>query len=151
MGVLSWLKDTMAGKQSAKLEFDSNEESFEGLNMKEVITAHLAWKDRLDRFISGVSTEKLSPEIIAQDNHCALGKWIEQSEDKFKKEPEFDELKETHRNFHKYAAQVVTKYHDGDFKGARERLDTDVNMYSSRVQLKIIQLYKVIMTKKGLL
>ncbi|MCK9410632.1 MAG: CZB domain-containing protein [Bacteriovoracaceae bacterium] len=150
MGVLHWLKDTLAGKHTGELKFDSNEESFEGLNMKEVITAHLAWKDRLERLISGVSTENLDPEIIQKDNHCALGKWIEQSEEKFKNDLEFIELRETHKEFHKYAAQVVSKYHEGDFKGARERLDSEVNMFSNRVQLKIILLYKTILTRKGL-
>lgn len=151
MGILSWLKDTLAGKEAGELTFDSHEESFEGLNMKEVITAHLAWKERLERLINGESTEKLDPEVIQKDDHCALGKWIYQSEEKFKKEKEFLELVETHKVFHKCAATVITKYQDGNFKGAREILDSEVNILSNRVQLKIISLYRIIMTKKGLL
>jgi len=151
MSVLSWLKDTLAGKDAGELKFDSHEESFEGLNMKEVIIAHLAWKDRLDRLINGVSTEALDAEVIQKDNQCALGKWIYQSEDKFRKEKEFIELVETHKEFHKYAAKVVSKYHEGDFKEARNILESDVNIFSNRVQLKIISLYRIIMTKKGFL
>ncbi|MFA6469645.1 MAG: CZB domain-containing protein [Bacteroidota bacterium] len=149
MGVLDWLKKKIAGEEAGELTFSAEEENFEGLNMKEVIDAHLGWRTRLERVISGNSTEHLDPEGIKKSDQCALGKWIDSSGKKFSTTNEYRELIEAHNHFHYFAAQVIVNHNDGNTRKATEILDSDFKMFSSRVQLKIIELYSVIYKNQG--
>ena len=149
MGVLDWLKKKVSGEDAGELTFSAEEESFEGLNMKEVINAHLGWKLRLERVISGISTERLDPQVVKQNNQCALGKWIDSSGKKFSKTQEFQELVDAHNNFHMYAAKIIVEHNEGNIQKANDILDTEFKMFSSRVQLKIIELYSSIYKKQG--
>ncbi len=47
-----------------------------GLNFHTAITSHQNWKARFKAMIDSGIAEALNPEVIAQDNQCAVGKWI---------------------------------------------------------------------------
>ncbi len=149
MGVINWLKQKVAGEDAGALTFKEGEENFEGLNMKEVIDAHLGWKGRLERVLDGSSTEQLDPEVIGRNDQCALGTWIGSSAQQFGKTHEYHELVKAHDKFHQAAAKVILEHKDGNAKRAADILSSDVSIYSSRVQMKIIELYSTIYKKQG--
>ena len=149
MGLYDWLKRTMSGEEAGEVQFDAGEESFDGLNMKAVIEAHLGWRERLEKYVAGTSTEQLDPEVIGKNDQCALGKWINGSETKFLSDKEFTELRDAHDHFHRYAAMVVANHRDGNVKMANDVLNAEFKQFSARVQLKIVELYTKIHRRRN--
>jgi len=142
MGLLNWLEKKLAGNNSAKLTFDKGEEQFAGLNLKQVLDAHLAWNDRLTKYLDGTSTENLDVHQIAPDNLCILGKWIYgPGEKQFKELTEFKDLRNTHREFHLTAGQVLTEHNDGNRQVANQLLAGKFRSLSSKIQLNLVRLY----------
>lgn len=142
MGILSWLEKKLSGDNSAKLKFDKGEEEFAGLNLQEVLNAHLAWNDRLKNYLDGTSDEKLDVNQIAPDNLCVLGKWIYgPGEKQFAKLKEFTELKQTHNVFHRTAGQIVQEFANGNASNAVSLLKGKFRSLSNQIQLNLITLY----------
>ena len=142
MGLLNWLERKLAGDNSAKLTFDKGQEEFAGLNLKQVLDAHLAWNDRLSKYLDGTSQEKLDVHQIAPDNLCILGKWIYGPGGKqFQKHPEFKDLRDTHREFHLTAGQVLVEHSDGDIQAANQLLAGKFRSLSNKIQLNLVRLY----------
>lgn len=83
------------------------------------VEAHVKWKIRLQNHLDGTSTETLDPEVICQDNQCTLGQWIYGNGKKYGSLPTYEELRTTHANFHRCAADIIRKSDDGDKKTAR--------------------------------
>jgi hypothetical protein len=81
------------------------------MNFDDAINAHTKWKVRLRMCIDG--TEKLDPAVVCKDNQCDLGKWIYGEGAKYNKAASYSTLKAEHANFHKCAADVVTKANAG--------------------------------------
>jgi hypothetical protein len=85
------------------------------------VEAHIKWKLRLQKHLDGTSQEKLDPEVICKDDQCVLGKWIYSEGKKYQELPAYEELRMTHADFHKCAANVVRKT-DAGAKGEAESL-----------------------------
>ena len=79
-----------------------------------IITAHVAWKQRLQKFLDGTSTETLDPAAIAVDNRCELGKWIYSVGMSFQHTASYSTVKDLHASFHKVAANIVSHHLRGD-------------------------------------
>jgi len=142
MGLLNWLEKKLSGDDSAVLTFDKDQEEFAGLNLKDVLTAHLAWNERLKNYLNGVSEESLDVHQIAPDNLCILGKWIYGPAAKqFSASPEFVDLRRTHKEFHLTAGQVVLEFNDGNADSALKLLQGKFRSLSSQIQLKLVRLY----------
>lgn len=47
MNILTWLKEKLAGNDSAEFQFEEGEQHFDGLDLKSVLDAHTAWNKRL--------------------------------------------------------------------------------------------------------
>lgn len=77
------------------------------MNFDDAIKAHAQWKIKLSLYIKKPDGSLVANEI-AKDNLCELGKWIHESMNKYSSNDVFNRLKETHSNFHKCAAQIVT-------------------------------------------
>lgn len=89
------------------------------------VHAHMAWKRRIREVIDGSSTESLSPENLAMDNQCVLGKWIyEQGAKVFGNEPEYQQLRAVHAHFHVCAAAALTQAQEGLRRQALENIET---------------------------
>jgi len=43
------------------------------MNFFDAINAHIAWKLKLQKYIDGISEDKLNPDIVCQDNQCKIG------------------------------------------------------------------------------
>ena len=98
-----------AALQGAVQESD---QSAGGLDFASAIQAHRNWKNRLGKYLSDESDEKLNYRVICRDDQCVLGKWINgEASDKFGNLPSFGELKVTHGMFHLAAGRIV-QLHD---------------------------------------
>ncbi len=142
MGLLNWLEKKLSGDDSAELTFDNGQEEFAGLNLKDVLAAHLAWNERLKDYLGGTSKEALDVHQIAPDNLCILGKWIYgPASQQFSSSPEFVDLRRTHKEFHLTAGQVVLEHNDGNTDSAHKLLQGKFRSLSSQIQLKLVRLY----------
>jgi len=117
------------------------------MDFPQVVMAHIAWKKRLEKYLSGDRSENLNPDVICQDNQCVLGKWIYGEGAAFQHHEEFSQVKTEHATFHRLAAQVVVQCNAGDLHGARQLLDTDYSRISERVKRLIVRLARRIEAK----
>ena len=142
MSLMDWLRKRLAGDESAKLELGKDEESLSGLNLNEVLNAHLAWKDRLGATLAGTSSEKLQIAQVAVDNLCVLGKWLHGAgKQEFGQLPEFAALVETHRKFHLTAGEVLVEHESGHREHAQSVLQGEFRTQSNRIQLDLVRLF----------
>jgi methyl-accepting chemotaxis protein len=81
--------------------------SLDDMFVTEVIAGHGMWKYRLHEAIrSGQSN--FSPEKIARDDQCALGKWLYgDAKASFGVTDEYRRMRELHATFHRIAAHVL--------------------------------------------
>ncbi len=105
-----------------------------------IITAHVAWKQRLEQFLQGTSTEDLKPEVIAVDNRCDLGKWIYGAGKTFNRSPEYVVVKDLHANFHTIAAKIVSHHLLGESQQAQALLDGEYSRISNSLKRHILDL-----------
>ena len=110
------------------------------MDLMEAIKAHVAWKVRLERYVSGDRSENLNPAVICQDNQCMLGKWIYGEGKVYEELPNFSEMKNDHAAFHQCAADIVQKCDDGNATEAEALLQKDYNRISQRVKNSLAKL-----------
>lgn len=143
MGLLDWLKRKEANDISVELVIAPEERQFAGLDLKQVIEAHTAWKTHLHNMIIGSNIEIISAEQAAPDNLCTLGKWLYSVGDKeFGKLPEYSLLLTTHHEFHVLAGKIITFSDQGDLESAHKLLKRDFRSLSDRILLELVMLYR---------
>ena len=142
MSILSWLKGTLVGESTAKMEFAHNEQHLHGLDMKAALEAHAAWKTRLEAQIRGDAGETLSVATVAADTNCALGKWLHgDAKAEFADYPEYAQLRKAHSDFHICAGGILSDAHDGNTDAASDSLKKNFRHHSDAVQLALVRLY----------
>ena len=110
------------------------------MNLMDAIKAHVGWKVRLENYVSGDRSEDLNSAIIAQDNQCALGKWIYGEGAIYNDLPDFSEMKRNHAAFHQCAAAIVQKCDEGKVSEAETMLHQEYNRVSQRVKKSLAKL-----------
>lgn len=142
MGILGWLKGFSAGHEVGAASFAPGEENFHGLNMKDAIDAHIAWKVKLEAQIAG-SADKLEIAQVASDDRCVLGGWIhDHGKRHFGYLPEFSDLMREHAQFHLVAGGILMEAHDGKTQDALAKLHGgEFRHASDMVQLSLVRLY----------
>ncbi len=110
------------------------------MDFTEVIVAHVAWKQRLERYVGGDRTEALNVEQIGLDTRCALGQWIYGEGARFAACEEYLRVKEKHALFHKMAATIVQQCDSGDIAAARQTLESDYSRISEHVKRDLVRL-----------
>jgi len=105
-----------------------------------IITAHVAWKQRLEHFLQGTSSENLDPAVISVDNRCDLGKWIYGPGKAFHSADEYLIVKDMHTNFHTIAAKVVNYHLLGETHKAQTLLDGEYSRISNSLKRQILKL-----------
>ncbi len=142
MGLLDWLRKRNAGDSTAVLTFNKDEEELSGLNLKQVLDAHMAWRVRLEAVLNGTSKESLEVSQIAPDNLCVLGKWLYgPGKVVLGTTTQYETLRTTHQTFHQLAGKILADYKRGDKAGAERLLNRDFRRMSDRIQLELVRLY----------
>ena len=142
VAILEWLKRRTAGDDAAVLQIETHELEFSGLNIRQVLDAHQAWKVRLLAVLDKTSTESLQVSEIQRDNVCILGKWIHgAAKPLYGRLPEYESLRQTHAAFHLAAGDVLRRFLDGNPEAARKLLRAEFSTLSDRIQLDLVRLY----------
>ncbi len=120
-----------------------DEKEVAGLDFKGAIDAHMKWKGRLSRYVSGTSTEVLDAGVVSQDDQCVLGKWIYGAgQASYGGEQLFKDLKALHARFHMSAGQIIAEVDKGNSGRAQDLLNRGEYAKISRdINLLLAQLF----------
>jgi hypothetical protein len=142
MGLLNRLKHTLGGGDAAPASCAVPDGEFAGLNMKQVLDAHLAWRKQLEDMLANRNHDLLDAEQTSRDDRCVLGMWL-YSEGKrlFGRLPEYEKLRHTHAEFHECAAKILIEHSIGSQEAGDELLKGRFNRLSRQIQLDVVRLY----------
>lgn len=94
----------------------------QALDIDAAIAAHGRWYELFEQAILGIDAEKLDSLNISDDTSCVLGCWLyKEGAARYAGRPEFEKVLMLHRQFHRYAQEIVDLLHVGDVDRA-ERL-----------------------------
>ncbi|VAW63329.1 hypothetical protein MNBD_GAMMA09-535 [hydrothermal vent metagenome] len=142
MSLKDWLLKKLSGDDSVKLELSAEEQELSGLNLQEVLGAHMAWKEKLNSTLDGSSVERYEVGVVAQDSLCVLGKWLYGPGKKlYSQLAEFEALRKIHAEFHICAAEVLKAHEKGDSKAAGKLLNGEFRDASNAIQLDLVRLF----------
>ena len=111
------------------------------LDIDTAISAHENWSARLHAVIKGTSTEQLRPDVICQDNRCALGQWLYgPGGQRLGKYPAFTVLVARHKHFHLEASTVLQLAQSGEQAKAEQKLNAGYRHASNQVILLLKEL-----------
>lgn len=137
-----WLNNWLAGDTSEKLVVGADEGNLSGLNLKEVLAAHDAWKVKLKTELMGKSATPIDVTVVASDCKCVLGKWLHSTGKKqYSKLPEFKTALDAHAKFHIAAAEVVIEHQSGNTEQANLLLNQKFRNASNSNQLELVRLF----------
>jgi hypothetical protein len=108
------------------------------------IDAHAQWKERLHNHIAGNTQEDLRVDVIARDDQCVLGQWLNaEGSKRYGHLPTFDAVRVSHAQFHRCAADVLTTAKGGDSSSALRMLEEESYMRASdEVTAALVELFK---------
>lgn len=138
MDILARTSDAVAAEVATfKLEEQGT------LDRAGAISAHQAWKARLQKVVEGTSQEQLDPAVVCRDDRCALGKWIHgPGQACCGQRPDFPVLKGRHGEFHRIAGRVIEEAKAGRnakasalLEGEFTEVSRDVIAILSRIEL----------------
>jgi hypothetical protein len=117
-----------------------------GLNFHSAITSHQNWKARFRALIESGISEALNPEVIAQDNHCAVGKWIYgPAKENYGNHPLYEKLRGDHAFFHTCASRVLVMILRGEKQKALQEMEKGAYARASNdVIMDLAMFYKVV-------
>ncbi len=81
------------------------------MNFGQIIVAHANWKKRLAAHLEG--REKLVADVVAKDNACDFGRWLNREGQAYVSRPEYRAAREAHAAFHTTAAAVLNNQATG--------------------------------------
>lgn len=101
-------------KSSTYFESEYTEKSV--MPLAQVISAHVNWKSRLNKFMEGTLGYNLDPEILQQANDTELGRWILQADSIGLSDDKMNMLKQLHLvniELHQVASRLAQLVHEG--------------------------------------
>lgn len=109
--------------------------------LDKAMTAHNAWKTRLQDAIEGGAVP--DEAVVRADDRCDLGKWIHGEGGQYGSLTEFQETREAHARFHLAAAEVIKMIKGGKRAEASQDLEHGVfSKASNAVMMAIMKLKK---------
>jgi methyl-accepting chemotaxis protein len=87
--------------------------------LDKAIAAHGTWKRRLKSAMDSGQSD-VAPQVVAADNNCDFGKWLYSDGTRLSataKGADFDAVKKLHAEFHRCAADALSKALNGDRQG----------------------------------
>ncbi len=117
-----------------------------GLNFHTAIISHQNWKNRFLAMIQSGVAEALNPDVIAQDNQCAVGKWIYgPAREQYGSHPLYEKLRLDHRFFHTCASRVLVMIIRGEKQKALEEIQHGTYARASNdVTMDLAMFYRVL-------
>jgi hypothetical protein len=117
-----------------------------GLNFHSAITSHQNWKARFRAMIESGISEALNPEVIAQDNQCAVGKWIYgKAKEQYGDHPLYEKLRGDHAFFHTCASRVLVMILRGEKQKSLQEIEKGAYARASNdVIMDLAMFYKVV-------
>lgn len=126
---------TMTQPETTKAELS-------GLVLKQVLDVHNAWNIRLKKVIDTTSDEIFDVEIVSQDTHCFLGKWIYGEGKRLCGHlPEYEIVRITHAEFQVCAAEVLSEHQKGNDIIAEVLLKNNFRSASNKIRLELVRLF----------
>ncbi|NOU00554.1 MAG: EAL domain-containing protein [Gallionella sp.] len=114
------------------------------LDLNQAIEAHLNWTSRLKSVLDGTSTEELDVSVVSQDNACVLGKWIYGPAKKtYANQPEWEELRVAHANFHLCAGEVLKAHQQGNEETSATLLKGPLAFASQKNKDALVKLFSL--------
>ncbi len=106
-----------------------------------VVKAHIRWFQDLRTAVEGGQSD-LAPAIIEVDTECEFGKWVCSELPALCSADLVEQIRRTHRDFHRTAAAIVTLALNGRQSEARARLggNSDLGELSRRLIQKVEEL-----------
>jgi diguanylate cyclase (GGDEF)-like protein/PAS domain S-box-containing protein len=124
------------------MSLTAEEEALAQLDLNQVLEAHLNWTSRLKSVLDGTSIEKLDVSVVCQDNACVLGKWIYgPAKNSHAGQPEWEELRTAHANFHLCAGEVLKAHQQGNAETAKTLLKGPMAFASQKNKDALVKLY----------
>lgn len=119
-----------------------------GLNLKQALEAHQAWRAKLQKVLDGESNEKFDMEYVSADNQCFLGKWIyNEAKTLYSKLPEYEFVRKAHAEFHVCAGEVLSQHQAGNLEEADLILKTKFRTSTNKNQMLLINFFRVIKSR----
>ena len=119
-----------------------------GLNLKQALEAHQAWRAKLQKVLDGESNEKFDVEYVSADNQCFLGKWIyNEAKTLYGKLPEYEFVRKAHAEFHVCAGEVLSQHQAGNLAEADTILKTKFRTATNKNQMLLTNFFRVVKTR----
>ncbi|HQN64513.1 MAG TPA: CZB domain-containing protein [Methylophilus sp.] len=116
--------------------------SFNGLDLRQELAEHHAWRHHLERMLKGETVSELRQEDILLHQHCSLGQWLDTEGKKhFGHLPEYAAARKAHKHFHACLEEILTLHEHGDDLQAEELLMSKFRSASNKNQLQLITLF----------
>jgi hypothetical protein len=91
------------------------------MDIKQEINQHLLWIDKIASLIGSEEITQEAIDEITQHDKCELGKWLtSESSEAYRGSNEFQELIDSHNEFHALAGELITAFQEGDEARALE-------------------------------
>jgi hypothetical protein len=117
-------------------------EELSGLNLKQVLDAHTAWKERLIKILNGTCEETPDIAVVSQDDKCLLGKWLySEGNALYGHLPEYESARKVHAEFHVCAGEVLEQHRLGYDEVADVLLKTKFRSASNKNQMLLTRLF----------
>jgi hemerythrin-like metal-binding protein len=117
-----------------------------GLDMRRAIETHMAWLARLRNYVDGnQALDYIDVYSVAKEDLCMLGNWLKINGSKsWAEDPGFLRLRNTHRTFHRTAAEAVIYRQSNDIEAANSIIKGELRSLSNEIRLEIVRLYSKI-------
>lgn len=148
MKLLDWFNKKIKDEES-NMDFMPDEEYLLGLNLKQALDAHNAWKSKLQKILDGINTEDMDVATTSQDDKCVLGQWIHsEGKQMYGHLPEYASLKTSHAAFHLCAGEILNEHQNGNAIRAAQMLHTQFRTASNKNQLELVRLFTITKAKQ---
>lgn len=108
-----------------------------------IINVHIKWKQRLMAYIDSEGVfERLDAKLVASDEKCILGKWIDDNGSEFENAEPLQIVRLHHAEFHRKASEVVLLVDDNRLQEASLLLNGSYTQVSEQLKRDIIKLSK---------
>lgn len=113
-----------------------------GLNLEQVLSAHIAWHERFVEVMHGAKDADFELVKVYQDNFSFLGKWLHgEANMLFGHLPEYDAACKAHAAFHGCAGVVLGQHQMGNEEYAQQFLKTTYRRAFNKVKIELAHLF----------